>query len=149
MIANSSLAFLLCHSCAQPESILQSIHGATQLTSSDSTRPIKSCRPLGRPICGVEYVHMAKSHQLQVRAAPLTPVALPPVGNSATPPRPTPESFGSTRPTAPPEVPFAAEEHRTFVWLHGREGTSQCRHCLRPCDSWYNLRLHVPRPAKS
>ena len=70
-----------------------------------------SYRPLGCPVCvslQAVRVHMAKSHQLQVRAEPLAPVVSPPEETPGTPLKPASKSPATTRPTAPKEVPLCS-----------------------------------------
>ena len=125
-----------------------------------------SFRPLHCPVCGVSFpslqavrLHISKSHQLQVRQSEAT-------GDPAlkSEPQPGPAKLLEESPAAAkagepkrlyhvpsPEqvVPFPADEHGRFVWLHGRDGLSQCRHCLRKCNTWYDLRVHITTKACS
>ena len=103
--------------------------------------------------------HISKSHQLQVRQSEAT-------GDPALQSEPQPgpakllvESPAAAKAGEPkrlyhvpsPEqvVPFPADEHGRFVWLHGRDGLSQCRHCLRKCNTWHDLRVHITTKACS
>ena len=125
-----------------------------------------SFRPLHCPVCGVSFpslqavrLHISKSHQLQVRQSEAT-------GDPALQSEPQPgpakllvESPAAAKAGEPkrlyhvpsPEqvVPFPADEHGCFVWLHGRDGLSQCRHCLRKCNTWHDLRVHITTKACS
>ena len=128
-------------------------------TSSSKTRahlvPASSAasyRPLHCPVCGVSFpslqavrLHVSKSHQLQVRQAGPTGAI---TSRSEAKPEPALQLVTSPADTQDPvqkhlflvpspeqHVPFPADEHGRFVWLHGREGLSQCRHCLRKCNT--------------
>ena len=123
-----------------------------------------SYRPLHCPVCGVSFpslqairLHVSKSHRLQVRqAGPAGTTASrsaaksEPTLQQATPPASTQvlaQKHLFLVPSPEQRVPFPADEHGRFVWLHGREGLSQCRHCLRKCNTWHDLRVHITTKA--
>ncbi|CAE7659293.1 unnamed protein product [Symbiodinium necroappetens] len=104
-------------------------------------------------------LHVSKSHQLQVRQAGPTEAI---TSTSEAKPEPALQLATSPAGTQDPaqkhlflvpspeqHVPFPADERGRFLWLHGREGLSQCRHCLRKCNTWYDLRVHITTKACS
>ena len=131
-----------------------------------SASSASSFRPLHCPVCGVSFpslqavrLHISKTHQLQVRQSKPADTPAPELEPQTAPTKPLDTASATAKVCEPkrlyhvpsPEqiVPFPADEHGRFVWLHGRDGLSQCRHCLRKCNTWYDLRVHITTKACS